>query len=281
MATSTPPNDKAQRISVDLDGVLNLGETYRGPNHFAPVRTGARNFLTQLHNRGFEIVIHTARPVHFAKTYLRENDLMRYVNDVTNEKLPSRIYVDDRGLKFEGDFERTLRAVDEFKTHWEGGKPKFDSSTVMVVLSPEDADAVREIAEKIDPKDLHPKGKEKSPHLTVKFGLQQDAPGELPEKLKGKAKAKVGKMSVFEGEDKDVLKLDVDSEDLNRLNAEVCKLCPHTDSHPEYHPHITVAYLRKGAGKKYAGHSSMTGRHLEFSRFSFSGKDGKMADFPL
>lgn len=275
-------NEKNPRISVDLDGVLNLGETYRGPHHFSPVRTGATKFLQSLHDRGFEVVIHTARPVDRAKEWLRQNGLMVHVNDVTNEKLPSRVYVDDRALKFNGDFDSTLADVEEFKAHWE---PKdatdFDYSTVMMNLPADVALKVKQIAGGIPKEALDKKGVETDPHVTVKFGLNQDRMGDLPEKLKGfgAVKARIGKLTLFEGEERDVLKFDVESEDLHRLNAAVCKHCPHVDTFPDYHPHITVAYLKPQAGKKLVGRAAITGLDMNLTVATFSDKSGKEANF--
>jgi hypothetical protein len=47
-----------------------------------------------------------------------------------------------------------------------------------------------------------------------------------------------------------VLKLDVDCDVLHKVNKELSKL-PHTTEYPNYKPHVTIAYLKPGLGKKY------------------------------
>mgnify|MGYP003352094323 CR=1 FL=1 len=37
---------------------------------------------------------------------------------------------------------------------------------------------------------------------------------------------------------------------LNALNKQLCKF-PYTNDYPDYKPHITIAYVKKGLGKKY------------------------------
>jgi hypothetical protein len=37
----------------------------------------------------------------------------------------------------------------------------------------------------------------------------------------------------------DVLKVDIDSPDLHRLNGKIAEALPNTDTHPEYKPHAT------------------------------------------
>jgi 2'-5' RNA ligase len=47
-----------------------------------------------------------------------------------------------------------------------------------------------------------------------------------------------------------VLKFDVESEDLNKLNK-VFSDYPNTNKFPDYHPHCTIAYLKSGKAAKY------------------------------
>jgi 2'-5' RNA ligase len=56
--------------------------------------------------------------------------------------------------------------------------------------------------------------------------------------------------SLFENEQYDVLKFDVQNSALYEINAKLCEL-PHTTNFPDYHPHATIGYLKPGAGKKY------------------------------
>ncbi len=99
-------------------------------------------------------------------------------------------------------------------------------------------------------------GKETEPHVTILFGFEdQDGTAdklktELP--LDGPIKVPLVKLGYFENKDFDVLKFDVESEDLARLNAWCRENFKYKSDHPVYHAHVTVAYLQKGTGKKFA-----------------------------
>jgi 2'-5' RNA ligase len=62
---------------------------------------------------------------------------------------------------------------------------------------------------------------------------------------------KISGISLFKNPDFDVVKFDVvKSETLSKAN-ELMKELPNTSTFPEYHPHITIAYLTKDSGEKY------------------------------
>ncbi len=96
-------------------------------------------------------------------------------------------------------------------------------------------------------------GKEKEQHVTILYGLHNDIPDEDIENEIDEIKIpkiKLGKISSFENEKFDVLKYDVESDDLGKLNEKFKKF-PNTNSYPDYHPHVTIAYVKKGSAKKY------------------------------
>ena len=94
------------------------------------------------------------------------------------------------------------------------------------------------------------KGREREPHVTVKYGLlAQEVPDELREIAKDTAPFPVllGRVSLFTTNPEfDVVKLDVESPWLRELNRRVSEAIPHEDTYPEYHPHLTLAYVEKG-----------------------------------
>ena len=96
-------------------------------------------------------------------------------------------------------------------------------------------------------------GIETDPHITLLYGLHNDSPKECQETLKGQKGGffTVDGVSEFEKEKYDVLKLDVKSEDLHRLHELLKKETENTQSFPEYKPHLTLSYMKKGKGKKY------------------------------
>ena len=100
---------------------------------------------------------------------------------------------------------------------------------------------------------LHEEGIETEPHVTVLYGfhLSFDA-SKIAEVLPGSVSLKLGKVSRFECPEYDVLKVDVDSGDLEKLNAKLAKVFGSeiTKSKHNYHPHLTISYVKKGACKE-------------------------------
>ena len=135
---------------------------------------------------------------------------------------------------------------------------QYDYGCVMAYI---DEDAVKKIIEfglkTIDDNIIYDKnnefGREYHPHVTIKFGLTKNYSQEkMKEFLKSikPFEIKIKGMSIFENDDFDVVKLDVESDVLKKLNKKFSKL-PNEDEHPEYHPHLTLAYVKKGKGNKF------------------------------
>ena len=135
---------------------------------------------------------------------------------------------------------------------------KNEYGCVMAFLTV-DEDRWEEMQDLIDDEDLYEPdddpsyGKESEPHVTILFGLHNDIPdAEVTDKMKKMAKPplKFSDVTLFKNKMFDVLKFDVESPNLHRLNK-VYKEFPHTSSFPKYHPHCTIAYLLPGSGDKY------------------------------
>lgn len=106
--------------------------------------------------------------------------------------------------------------------------------------------------------ELHEHGREKNPHITAKYGLiseDDDVKNILLNKHGGSVT--VGKSSIFENDEFDVVKLSVFGDDIHRIHNILNKL-PHNDEFTKYQPHITIAYVKKGLGKKYIGKFSLS-----------------------
>lgn len=91
-------------------------------------------------------------------------------------------------------------------------------------------------------------------HITLKYGLETENPKDPKGRLKEEKGGEyyLGESSIFEAEKYDVVKIEVESEDLKRLHDRLNEL-PHDDKHPDYHAHATIAYVKSGTGKKYVG----------------------------
>jgi N12 class adenine-specific DNA methylase/murein DD-endopeptidase MepM/ murein hydrolase activator NlpD/2'-5' RNA ligase len=134
--------------------------------------------------------------------------------------------------------------------------------------------------------DLADDGRESSPHVTVKYGLTTGNAEDVRKIVEkhGPITVKLGRTSVFPaaetGGKYDVVKVDVDSPELRTLNAELAKL-PNEDRHPEYTPHVTLAYVRPGAGKNYAGMKDLEGESVTIDELTFSSKSGERVTIKL
>lgn len=138
----------------------------------------------------------------------------------------------------------------------EENKPKYDFGCAMLYFAfPE----MKYIQGMIDPNDIYTEdedgsfGLENEPHTTLLFGLHNevsvdDVKNVLDKRTYGTCK--VHNPSLFQNKQYDVLKFDVDGDSLHDTNGELRDF-PHTNDYPDYHPHLTVAYLKRGMGQKY------------------------------
>ena len=105
-------------ISIDLDGVLNTYDGYFDEKVIPPAREGAREFLEQLSN-DYEIEIYTTRNKKQTFLWLQENELLKYVYDISNVKNQfTSIFIDDRAITFEGDFSSVISKAKAFIPYW-------------------------------------------------------------------------------------------------------------------------------------------------------------------
>jgi 2'-5' RNA ligase len=127
-------------------------------------------------------------------------------------------------------------------------------------------------------------GRENDIHVTVKYGLHTTDPNEIKKAIKEFKTFKItlDTISQFSPKDKDydVIKIDVESNELHSLNAAISKL-KNSDEHPTYKPHITIAYVKKGCGKKVIGDKAFLGKSFNATEVVFSSKDGDLFTLPL
>lgn len=104
-------------VAVDFDGVLNTYDGWRGEDVLFDPREGVESFLRIL-SRHYVVHILTTRKPFAVHNWLVEHGLRSYVENITNIKPPAIAYIDDRAIRFEGDYEDVL-AVIEVPAHWE------------------------------------------------------------------------------------------------------------------------------------------------------------------
>jgi 2'-5' RNA ligase len=184
-----------------------------------------------------------------------------------------------------------LRPVDGNKDRASAAAERPSYASTQVDLPEEFAKTARAFGDTIPDAALTPDGRETDPHVTVRFGNNEADASRIEKALEGHGPitAKVGALSIFPNVDTehgkaDVLKLDIDSPDLRKLNALVGKAVPHPgETHPDYKPHLTIGYLKAGEGKKYAGKAvpGLSGKTITFDKVAFSPKEGEKAQIPL
>ena len=108
-----------KKILIDLDGVLNeYGKEKFNETYIPEIKLEAYEFLETL-SQNAELYLFTSRNLMLATKWLISNNLDKFFKDVTNIKLPSYLYIDDRTICFKGDYQKTLEEIDNFKVYWE------------------------------------------------------------------------------------------------------------------------------------------------------------------
>lgn len=127
-------------------------------------------------------------------------------------------------------------------------------------------------------------GLEKECHVTLVPCLDKDLDVEKLKKHLMKLEDYGGflaNVSKFDNDRYDVLKCDVGCYNLYRTNAEICHEFPTHSEYKEYHPHMTIAYLKKGMADKYLKDSILGPIVIHPTCFMWSGSDSDGNDFKI
>ena len=151
----------------------------------------------------------------------------------------------------------------------------YDYSSVQVRIPDNVRTRIIEFGKKIPDDELASDGRDDRPHITIKYGLHSGSidalTGILP-MLPNKITASLGEITTFSNDKEDVLKIDIDSPELTRLNKIITDNTKNTTTYPNYEPHCTIAYMKKGTASKYKG-DEFKGVSVEFNAIEFSSKD--------
>jgi 2'-5' RNA ligase len=118
-------------------------------------------------------------------------------------------------------------------------------------------------------------GRTKEPHITVLYGiapLSEQTAKNILSKIPKKLVAELGKVSKFENPNSpfDVIFVEVKSPHLTAIHKTLTKTCENANQHPEYHPHVTLAYVEKGSCNEYVGDTTFQGTKVLFETFLYS-----------
>jgi 2'-5' RNA ligase len=119
-----------------------------------------------------------------------------------------------------------------------------------------------EITSIIDKNDLYEVegenyGIQDNPHLTLLYGLKPNITKEQVEQVLEKSvdgekiEIEIENIGLFENDNFDVVKFNVKkTEQLQKLFDSLSEL-PNENTFPDYNPHMTICYTKKGMGQKY------------------------------
>lgn len=105
--------ERRPTVCVDLNGVLDTYKGWQGSEHWDPPRPGAYEFLAELADRGFRVVILSTKDPAGVDAWLRSHGLAEYIDEVTDRKVPAVAYVDDRAVRFCGDYSQVLLEIEK------------------------------------------------------------------------------------------------------------------------------------------------------------------------
>jgi hypothetical protein len=131
----------------------------------------------------------------------------------------------------------------------------------------------------------HEYGRETIPHITVLYGIEREEEKkamQLASKIPGRIKATLGKISKFSTAEFDVIKIDVESPTLRSINKFFRSNVKYANDYPNYSPHVTLAYVKKGTGNEFVGNNLFMGREVILDTYVYStGDNGKTIRIPM
>jgi 2'-5' RNA ligase len=149
---------------------------------------------------------------------------------------------------------------------------------LMVFFNEDDSTEIKNwVDENIPIEFLSDFGVEDEPHVTCQYGFHEEVSIEeitafVNQYAKDPIHLQLGSISRFSNDKHDVIKVDVDSEDLMRLSDRIRKhFKGRLDiTFPTYHPHMTLAYVDGGTLPDIEGEEIFMGKTYVFKDFVYS-----------
>lgn len=204
-------------------------------------------------------------------------------------KLSNGWEVDVLEDKIVAEYEQKKGERVKIPEHWDVKEEKNykmaagDLSSLQIDIPSSIARKMHQYAKSIPFSELAPDGREMNSHVTVFYGLLDENPDQVKKVLKdvGPFQITLRDTDIFSTSPAfDVVLHRVNSPGLHRLNELLRKQCPHRLTYPDYKPHATIAYVKKGYGPKYVGHK-IPGATFTAREAVFSSKNGKLTKIRL
>lgn len=134
----------------------------------------------------------------------------------------------------------------------------------------------------LESEDGEPHGISKNPHCTILYGLHDNVSFDMVKSAFDGTDAleiEITGIGVFENKEYDVVKFNiVPNTSLSNLNKKLSEF-PNSNEYPDFKPHITICYVKKGTGKQYINDKY---HHIVKSNLiTYSKADGKEYKFEL
>lgn len=104
-----------KRIAIDFDGVIHDYDKWTGVKPEGPPVPGALEAVKRL-EENYDIVIFTTRANHDDGPWLVHQWLVKHGfgwMQVIGKKVPCSLYIDDRGLRFNGDWQEVFDFIEK------------------------------------------------------------------------------------------------------------------------------------------------------------------------
>jgi len=117
---------RAKTICIDFDGTIaDYSKGWQGDDKFGEIFPGAAKAINTLKAMGWRVIIFTCREDNKAlRDYLKEQGIsFDEINGGQQQGSPkpvADVYIDDKGLRFQGDWMKSLEEILKFRPWWEG-----------------------------------------------------------------------------------------------------------------------------------------------------------------